>query len=170
MPALTMTQNDKGLLLRLKEQGVEFVVIGGVCGVLHGTALLTYDLDICCRLGRENLRRIEKAVKDLHPRHRLAANKPPLELTDDLCDRLKNVYLETDLGKLDCLGEVAGLGNYERVLQHSITHKTSYGEFQILSLDALIAAKEAAGREKDLYAVRLLRGIKEKNEQQKQMS
>ena len=164
-----MTQNDIGLLLRLKEHGVEFVVIGGVCGVFHGTALLTYDLDICCRLGRENLRRIERAVKDLHPRHRLAANKLPLELTDDLCDRLKNVYLDTDLGKLDCLGDVAGLGNYEEVLQHSITHKTAYGDFQILDIDALIAAKEAAGRDKDLYAVRLLRGIKEKNERQKNL-
>jgi hypothetical protein len=164
-----MTQNDIGLLVRLKEQGVEFVVIGGICGVLHGIALLTYDLDICCRLSRENLRRIERTVKDLHPHHRLAANKLPLELTDDLCDRLKNVYLQTDLGKLDCLGEVSGVGDYEQVLQHSITHQTSYGEFQILTLDALIDSKEAAGREKDLYAVRLLRGIKEKKEQQKEL-
>jgi hypothetical protein len=30
-------------------------------------------------------------------------------------------------------------------------------------LDALITAKEAAGREKDLYAARLLRAIKPKN-------
>jgi hypothetical protein len=164
-----MTQNDKGLLVRLKDQGVEFVVIGGVCGVLHGVALLTYDLDICCRFSRENLRRLESAVKDLHPFHRLAANKLPLELTDDLCDRLKNVYLQTDLGKLDCLGEVSGVGNYEQVLQHSITHETSYGEFRILSLEALIASKEAAGREKDLSAVKLLRGIKEKKEQQKEL-
>jgi len=164
-----MTQNDIGLLVRLKEQGVEFVVIGGVCGVLHGIALLTYDLDICCRLSRENLRRIERAVKDLHPYHRLAANKLPLELTDDLCDRLKNVYLQTDLGKLDCRGEVSGVGAYEQVLQHSITHQTSYGEFQILTLDALIDSKEAAGREKDLYALRLLRGIKEKKAQQKEL-
>jgi hypothetical protein len=160
-----MTQNDKGLLVRLKEQGVEFVVIGGVCGVLHGIALLTYDLDICCRWSRENLRRIESAVKDLHPYHRLAANKLPLELTDELGDRLKNVYLQTDWGILDCLGEVAGLGAYEQVLQHSITRQTSYGEFRILTLDALIAAKEVAGREKDLFAVRLLRCIKEKNQQ-----
>ena len=73
----------------------------------------------------------------------LAANKLPLELTDDLCDRLKNVYLQTDLGKLDCLGEVSGVGNYEQVLQRSITHQTSYGEFRILSLEALIASKVA---------------------------
>jgi hypothetical protein len=40
----------------------------------------------------------------------------------------------------------------------------SYGEFSILDLDALIAAKEAVGRERDLAAVKLLRAIKKRNE------
>lgn len=158
-----MPQNDKMLLERLIQQNVEFVVIGGVCGVLHGVALVTFDLDICCRFSRDNLRRIEAAVKDLHPHHRLTANKVPLELTDELCDSLKNIYLKTDLGILDCLGEVAGLGNYDQVRARSIMYKMSYGEFPILSLEALIAAKEAAGREKDLYAVRLLRALPPRN-------
>ena len=164
-----MPQNDKALLSRLKEQKVEFVIIGGVCGVLHGASLVTLDLDICCRFSRENLRRIEAAVKDLHPRHRLTANKLPLELTDELCDSLKNIYLNTDLGILDCLSEVSGIGDYEQVLQQSIPHSMSYGEFRILNLDALIAAKSAAGREKDLDAVRLLQAIKEKNDQKKKL-
>ena len=164
-----MPQNDKALLSRLKEQKVEFVIIGGVCGVLHGASLVTLDLDICCRFSRENLRRIEAAVKDLHPRHRLTANKLLLELTDELCDSLKNIYLNTDLGILDCLSEVSGIGDYEQVLQQSIPHSISYGEFRILNLDALIAAKSAAGREKDLDAVRLLQAIKEKNDQQKKL-
>ena len=156
-----MPQNDKALLLRLKDQQVEFVIIGGVCGVLHGVSLVTFDLDICCRFSGENLRRIEAAVKDLHPRHRLTANKLPLELTDDLCERLSNIYLNTDLGVLDCLGSVAGIGGYEQVLQRSIPHCMSYGEFRILSLEALIAAKSAVGREKDLEAVKLLSAIQE---------
>ena len=159
-----MPQNDKALLSRLREQKVEFVIIGGVCGVLHGASLVTWDLDICCRFSRENLRRIEAAVKDLHPRHRLTANKLPLELTDELCDRLKNIYLNTDWGILDCLSEVSGLGDYEQVLQRSIPYRLSYGEFRVLSLDALIAAKSAVGRKKDLDAVRLFQAIKEKNE------
>jgi len=159
-----MPQNDKALLSRLREQEVEFVIIGGVCGVLHGASLVTWDLDICCRFSRENLRRIEAAVKDLQPRHRLTANKLPLELTDELCDRLKNIYLNTDWGILDCLSEVSGLGDYEQVLRRSIPHRMSYGEFRILSLDALIAAKSAVGRKKDWDAVRLFQAIKEKNE------
>lgn len=164
-----MQQNDKALLLRLKEQQVEFVIIGGVCGVLHGASLVTFDLDICCRFSRENLLKIENAVKDLHPRHRLTANKLPLELTNELCDSLKNIYLNTDLGVLDCLSLVAGVGDYDQALQQSIPHNMSYGEFRILSIDALIAAKFAAARQKDLDAIKLLRAIKEKNAQQKEL-
>ena len=164
-----MPQNDKALLSRLNEQKVEFVIIGGVCGVLHGASLVTLDLDICCRFSRENIRRIETAVRDLHPRHRLTANKLPFELTDELCDRLKNIYLNTDLGILDCLSEIAGIGDYEEALKRSVSHSLSYGEFRMLNLDALIAAKSAVGREKDLDAVKLLQAIKERKDQQKEL-
>lgn len=157
-----MPQNDQALLTRLKERGLEFVVIGGVCVVYHGVPLATFDLDICCRFGEENLKRIEAAVRDLNPIHRLTANKLPLELTPHLCASLKNLCLQTDLGKLDCLGEVAGIGAYEEVLKQSVTARFSYGEFRFLNLDALIASKEATGREKDMIAVRQLRAVKEK--------
>ena len=155
-------QNDQALLSRLQAQHVEFVIIGGFCGVMHGVSLVTRDLDVCCRFTPTNLRRIEAAVKDLHPCHRLAANKLPLELTDELCGRLRNLYLQTDLGRLDCLGEVKGVGGYEDVLERSVVFKLSYGEFRILDIEALIAAKEAVGREHDLAVARQLRAIKEK--------
>ncbi len=162
-----MPQNDKDLLLRLQQHDVEFVIIGGVCGVLHGISLVTQDLDVCVRLTPENLYRIEASVKDLHPFHRLAANKLPLKLTDDLCGRLKNLYLQTDFGTLDCLGEVAGIGAYAQVFERSMINKMSYGEFRILDIDALIDAKEKVGRERDIAAVKQLRAIKERNEQRK---
>jgi hypothetical protein len=157
-----MPQNDKALLTRLNQHGVEFVIIGGVCGVLHGVPLVTFDLDVCCPFSPENVRRIEAAVKDLHPCHRLTPDKLPLEFSRELVARLKNLYLQTDLGKLDCLSEVAGIGDYQAVLKCSVAHRTSHGEFRMLSLDALIMAKEAAGRGRDLAAVKVLRAIKEK--------
>jgi hypothetical protein len=156
-----MLQDDRALLGRLKEQGVEFVVIGGVCGVLHGVPLVTFDLDICCSFSAENLHRLESAVKDLHPRHRLVANPLPFQLTDELCARLKNLYLQTDLGKLDCLSEVAGIGDYQEALKNSMPCGTDRG-VRMLNIDALIASKLAAGRERDLAAIRLLRAIQER--------
>jgi hypothetical protein len=164
-----MAQNNQALLTRLKGSGLEFVVIGGVCAVYHGAAVATFDLDICCPFGEENMRRIEVAVQDLHPVHRLTAHKLPLETTRSAFASLKNLYLQTDLGKLDCLSEVAGLGKFEAVLAQSTAANFGFGEFRLLSLDALIAAKTAVGREKDLEAVRLLQAIKERKAQQKDL-
>jgi hypothetical protein len=161
-----MPQNDQALLTRLKDSGLDFVVIGGVCVVFHGAPLATFDLDICCPFGEENLRRIESAVADLHPFHRLTANKLPLELSRSAFGELKNLYLETDLGRLDCLSEVLGVGDFEAVLKRSILASFSYGQFRFLDLDALIASKNATGRERDVATVRSLLAIKERNEQQ----
>ena len=160
-------QDDQALLSRLQAQQVELVIIGGFCGIMHGVSLVTRDLDVCCSFTLANLRRIEAAVKDLHPFHRLAVNKMPLELTDELCGQLRNLHLQTDLWKLDCLSEVKGVGGYEDAVGHSIICKLSYGDFRMLDVDTLIAAKEAVGREHDMAAVKQLRGIKEKLERRK---
>jgi acyl carrier protein phosphodiesterase len=157
-----MAQNDQALLTRLKSSGLEFVVIGGVCVVFHGAPLATFDLDICCPFGEENVRRIESAVSDLHPLHRLTGSKLPLETTRSTFATLKNLYLQTDLGKLDCLGEVAGVGKFEEASKQSVVAKFSYGEFRFLNLAALIASKKAVGRERDLAAVRQLVAIQER--------
>jgi hypothetical protein len=164
-----MAQNDQALLTRLRDSRLDFVVIGGVCVVFHGAPLATFDLDICCPFGAENVFRIEAAMKDLHPFHRLTANKLPLEMSRTAFDELKNLYLQTDLGKLDCLSEVAGVGNFAEVRARSVVASFSYGQFKFLNLEALIASKKAAGRERDLLAVRSLLAIKERNEQQKNL-
>ena len=160
-----MPQNDQALLARLEASGLEFVVVGGVCVVYHGAPLATFDLDVCCPFGWENVQRIEAALHDLHPVHRLTAGKLPLATTRGSFGELKNLYLQTDWGKLDCLGEVSGVGSFEAVLENSVVANFSYGTFRFLNLDALIASKRAVGRERDLAAIRQLLAIKERNEQ-----
>lgn len=161
-----MAQNDQALLTRLKASGLEFVVVGGVCVVYHGAPLATFDLDICCPFGEENVRRIESAVADLHPVHRLTPERLPLAATRGSFGDLKNLYLQTDLGKLDCIGELSGIGTFETVLRRSVVADFSYGTFRFLSLEALIASKRATGRERDLLAVRQLLAIEERNKTQ----
>jgi len=150
------------ILHRLHSAKVEFSLIGGLASVHYGVTLVTQDIDVCARFTPENLRRIENAVKDLHPRHRLTTNRLPFELTDELCRNLRNIYLTTDLGVLDCLSEVLGIGDFEKVLQQSEAKEFPFGNCYVLKLDALIAAKSALGRERDLAAVRQLRAIKER--------
>jgi hypothetical protein len=154
------------ILRRLHDAKVEFSLIGGFASRHYGVTLVTEDVDICTRFTPENLRRIESAFKDFHPRHRLTTNKLPLELTDELCQRLKNMYLTTDLGILDCLGEVAGVGNIDAVLRQSDLRDFPFGRCYVLKIDALMQAKQAVGRPHDLITIAQLKAIKEKNEQQ----
>ena len=41
---------------------VDFVVIGGLAATLHGSAQVTYDLDICYSRAPSNLRRLVEAL------------------------------------------------------------------------------------------------------------
>jgi len=164
-----MAQNDQAQLIRLRNSGLDFVVIGGVCVAYHGAPLATFDLDICCPLGEENARKIESALAELRPVHRLTVNKLPLEMTRENFGQLKNICLQTDLGKLDCLSAVSGVGNFDEVKKKTVTANMSYGEFHFLNIDALIASNLAAGRGRDLDAVRRLVAIKEKKQQQTEL-
>jgi hypothetical protein len=69
------------------------------------------------------------------------------------------LYLKTDLGVVDCLGEVLGIGNFEEVLKHSVEVELPYGNCRIIDLEALIRAKEAMNREHDLITVKHLKEI-----------
>jgi hypothetical protein len=152
------------ILRRLHEARVEFSLIGGLAGRHYGVTLVTEDVDICARFTPDNLRRIERALKAFHPRHRMTPSKLPFELTDYLCETLKNLYLISDLGILDCLSQVAGLGDFEAVLRQSELKEFPFGRCNVLKIGALIAAKQALGRPHDLMAVTQLRAIKEKTE------
>jgi hypothetical protein len=153
------------MLARLAQGGVEFVLVGGYAAVTHGVSLVTQDVDICCRFAKENLRRLQAVLADLHPRHRMTPQKLPLELTDEHCVQVKNLYLETDLCVLDCLSEVAGVGAFDTVLENSLEIEFPGGKFRVLDLDQLIQAKEAMNRPHDRLTLTQLRAIRERRDQ-----
>jgi hypothetical protein len=157
-------QNLAELTRRLIDAHVEFVLVGGFAAIAHGVLRTTRDVDICCRFSEENLMRIQRAVADLHPAHNPRRDLP-LELTPALCASLKNLYLKTDLGILDCLGEIKAIGGYDEVLSRSVELELPIGKCRVIDIDALIAAKEAINREHDRITVRDLKEIKKRQQQ-----
>jgi hypothetical protein len=147
------------LLPRLLEHKIEFILVGGFAANLHGTRDVTQDIDICLKLSRENLARLSAALTDLHPVHRLTPNRLPLQITDANWQSFKNIYLETDWGVLDCLGEVAGIGDYEKAVPLSTHITLPIGECPVLTIEALIHAKETMARPHDLRTVAALKAI-----------
>lgn len=149
------------LIVRLAANGVQFVLVGGYAAVVHGVSFVTRDIDICLSFSPENLLRLHTALRDLHPRHRLTPQRLPFQPTAESSTDLKNLYLETDWGVIDCLGEVLGIGGFEAVLARSSEIEFPFGKCRVLEIDALIEAKEKMGRPHDLLTVRQLKAIKE---------
>lgn len=150
----------EALLKRLLDGGVEFVVVGGYAAMAHGATRVTKDVDICTPFTTSNLLRLQQAIADLHPYHRLTPQHLALHLMPAKSRGLKNLYLATDLGVLDCLGEILGVGNYRAIRRHSVVVELDIGRVRLLTLNALIKAKEALSLPKDRQALIELRAIK----------
>ena len=155
-----MTGNSLNLLERLTGPGVDFVVIGGFAGIAHGCTYVTQDIDICCDFSTANLLKLQKALVGLHPVHRMTPNRKELHLTEETCERLKNLHLDTDIGQLDCLSSIEGLGDYQQVKLGSELIEVHGRAVRVLNLDTLIKAKKAMNRPRDKEAVLQLEAIK----------
>jgi len=70
-----------------------------------------------------------------------------------------NFTLTTDLGDLDFLGEVTGLGSYKEVKAAADAQIIDGIPVLVLSLSGLIKTKKAAGRARDLYVLPELEGL-----------
>jgi hypothetical protein len=153
----------ESLLTRLGEARVEFVVVGGFAAMAHGATFLTQDIHICLNFSRSNLFRLRDALGSLHPVHRMTPQRLPLEINERNVDEFKNIYLETDYGPLDCLGEVKGIGDYQAVLALSTEVTLGGSKCFVLGIDGLIRAKEAMGRPHDQLTILQLRAIKSRS-------
>jgi hypothetical protein len=150
------------LLQRLCDAKIDFVIVGGFAALLHGSTLVTRDLDICAVVSRAEVAKLREALRDLNPRHRLTSQKLSFLNNPDPDVDVHNLYLETELGTVDILSSILGVGDFERVRAGSIEIELLGRRCRVISIENLIQAKEALGREKDLLAVKELRAIHEK--------
>lgn len=153
------------LIERFTDAGVEFVVVGGYAGVLHGSTFVTDDLDVCAELTPENILKLRTALADLHPMHRLTHKRLSFLVHPPAGQPLANLYLETDAGIVDVLSDVLGIGSYVTLRQNALEITLFGRRCRVISLEDLIKTKEALGREKDLLLAKELRAIAAKRRQ-----
>lgn len=145
----------------LYDAGVDFVLIGGAAMGLQGSAHLTKDMDFCYDRSKLNMQRLAKALQPYHPVLRGAPAGLPFSFDAETISRGFNFTLTTDLGDMDFLGEVSGLGGFGSVKAASDVMQVGGIEVYVLSLSGLIKAKTAAGRSRDLYALPELKALEE---------
>lgn len=148
--------NFETILKVLARHETAFIVVGGLCAVLHGAPVQTYDLDIVPARDPANLEKLERALRELgayyreHPQKRL---RPEAERMTTAGHHLLN----TSAGPLDVLGAIASGRDYEALLPHTIElalDETTW--IRILDLTTLILTKQETGRDKDRLVLPLL--------------
>lgn len=160
-----MTPTNFPALIRLLAAAeIEFIVVGGIAAAIHGSAHITWDLDVVYRRTPENLDKIALALQPLNPYLRGAPAGLPFRLDAVTLSRGLNFTLTTTLGDLDLFGELTGGGAYERLEPETETATIEGHEIRCVSLRRLIALKRAAGRPKDHDMIAGLEALLEERE------
>jgi hypothetical protein len=137
----------------LTDAGVEFAIIGGWSAIMHGSAHLTNDLELCYSRTYANLQSLARALAPYHPRPAGFPPGPPFVWDERTLQGGTVFTLDTDLGRIDLLAEVAGLGDWAEVRKCCMRVPAFDREVCTLDLPSLIRAKRAAGRPKDLLVL-----------------
>ena len=155
-----MTDFDR-LLRVLADSQTEFILVGGIAAVVHGSARATYDIDIVYARTRENVDRLVSALRPLEPYLRGAPPGLPFSWKSGTILRGLNFTLTTMAGDIDLLGEITGGGTFNDLVADTEVIEVFGVKCLCLSLERLIAVKRAAGRPKDLETIAELEAIAE---------
>ncbi len=140
----------KPILRKLLEHGVDFVLIGGLAGIAHGSSYPSYDVDIAYARGNENLRRLASALRELGATLRGAPPEVPFQLDARTLKSGARFTFETPYGSLDILADPDGEPSYDKLKEAAGAPAEVEGELILIaSLDHLIAMKDVSGRTKD---------------------
>ncbi len=151
------------ILRVLVEEGVEFIIIGGIAATLHGSHLRTGDLDICPKRGKVNLGRLARALERLDARVR-AAGIPdglPFAIDATFLSDVELFSLVTRFGDFDLCFMPQGTAGFADLEQSALVFDLDGLEVPVASLEDVICSKEAADRPKDRGQLPTLRALLE---------
>jgi len=145
----------KKLLKLLKENNVQFVIIGAMAFPAYGFTRDTRDLDIFINPSEKNINNCINALIDF--------GYDIEDLTVDDFLKYKVLFRQKNLMLLDVHPKAKGVKNFDNLWKHRKKIKFDNFYVSIASLDDLITMKKAAGRTKDkadleeLFAVKRLK-------------
>ena len=143
------------ILHTLVEHRVDFLVVGGICAVLHGAPIATFDLDLVHSRHPDNIQRLMAALEALEAHYRARKDlKPDVSHLSSPGHQL----LLTCFGPLDILGEIGKGRGYGELLRDSVEIEIGpETKIRLLGLEALIRIKQETARDKDRAMLAILR-------------
>lgn len=143
----------RALLTPLIGHGVDFVLIGGMAGISHGSNYPSYDLDIVYARDRDNIVRLVDALREIGVRLRGAPPDLPFLLDAKTIENGSNFTFVTRHGDFDILGHADGMPGYDELKAEAPVREILGLAIRVASIDHLIAMKRAANRPKDKLMV-----------------
>lgn len=148
------------ILKVLSDYKVDFIIVGGVCGVLHGAPVSTFDLDLVHSRSQENLHRLMTALEVLEACYRGREDqrlKPGIGHLSSSGHQL----LLTNHGPLDLLGTIGKGHDYLDLLNNTVELEIEGLHLRMLDLDDLIRIKKETITDKDKVMLLILERTRE---------
>lgn len=154
--AETDTPLDAERILRtLDEEGVEYVLIGGLAVQTHGHVRTTNDADLIPAPDPANMERLARALRALDARA-LNPGQEGAEVDAKMLSRADIWQFTTREGGVDVMHEVPGGRSYSELRARALHVKLGDLDVPVVDLDDLIRMKLARGRSVDLADVAAL--------------
>jgi len=149
------------ILRALAKRGVRYVLVGATAARLQGFPRMTADADITPARDADNLKRLARALRDLHARVFTESVPEGLEFSCDAetLGRAGLWNLVTDGGRLDLIFKPSGTEGYEDLLKSAVTFEVFGAEIRAASLEDILRSKRASKRPQDQQDVMILKEI-----------
>jgi hypothetical protein len=160
MPLVEPDFEPDRIVAVLHAHGVRFIIIGGTAAYIHGSPLVTEDIDVVPKADAANLARLSTALTELEAKIR-NSHEEPLPFRHDATSLAASVFwhLRTKYGDLDISFTPSGTQGYPDLKRDATSVVLSGTPAELASLADIIRSKEAAGRDKDRRALPILREL-----------
>ena len=149
-----LTKDFIDLLTALVDADVDFVVVGGYAVAFYGHPRATKDLDVFVRANPANAKKLYKALAVFGaPLHEFEVAE------EDFSDYGGILQLGVPPQRIDIINRITGV-NYEEAIQDAGVFDVEGRAIRIISLDALVKNKLAAGRDQDLLDAKSLSRVR----------
>jgi hypothetical protein len=151
-----VTFDPEAILRALDNNGVDYILIGGLAARLHGSPLTTLDADITPATDPANLDRLVNTLVQIGAQLRVPGLDygVPIRLAADWFQRMTTITLVTAHGLLDvALRPDAFERGYIDLDADAMALEVFGIPVRIAALEQIIASKRAAGRPKDQHAL-----------------
>ena len=147
------------MVQRLVESDARIVVVGGLAASLHGSAIITNDLDVCYDPDAANLRTLADILTSWEPYPRGWPAGLPFFMDARTFRTTPTFTLTTREGDIDFLHRVEPIGGYAECYAAALLVPAFGVTVPTLRLQDVIRAKRFANRPKDLAALPELEAV-----------